>query len=179
MPVADPQPGRNSPPGALSATLPGERGAAADGERDGVEWVLRRNCCLTPRQLVVACLAVGGTALAIASLFWWMGATLVVPFACIEMLALGTALLVHARHTLDREILLLRDGRLSLQRICGGRSERVDFDAAWVRVTARCGGSLVELTGGGRQASVGRFVSPGTRVRLACELRSALRGATR
>lgn len=147
--------------------------------RISVEWVLRRNCALTPRQLTVACLAVGGVALAIASLFWWLGATLIMPFACLEMLALGMALFVHARHVLDRETLLLRDGRLSLQRVCGGRSERVEFDAASVRVMARSDGSLVELTGGGRQAVVGRLVAPALRMRLAGELRSALRGANR
>jgi uncharacterized membrane protein len=145
-------------------------------ERVSLEWVLRRNCSLSPKQLIVACFGIGGVALAIAVGFWWSGATLVVPFACIELLALGAALLVHARHALDSERLLLRDGLLVVQRVYGGRSERMEFEAAWVRVTARGKGSLVELTGGGRRAVVGRFVAPALRLRLARELRNALRG---
>jgi uncharacterized membrane protein len=178
MSVAASQPLWKPPLGVLAAAPIGEQRNEPHGGRVSVKWVLRRNCSLTPRQLVLACLGVGGIALAIASLFWWLGATLVVPFACIEVLALGTALLVHARHALDREILLLRNGCLTVQRVCGGRCEQVDFDAAWVRVTARPDGSLIELTGGGRQAVVGRFVAPGLRMRLAGELRGALRGVT-
>ena len=50
------------------------------------------------------------------------------------------------------------------------------FRAAWVRVEPRRGeGSLVELSGDGRQSFVGRYLRPEMRTPLAQELRVALR----
>ena len=68
-----------------------------------VQWLLRRNCSMTPTQLVAFYLSLCAWSLAIAGAFWWRGATLVMPFAGIEILAVGAALLVYARHAGDRE----------------------------------------------------------------------------
>ena len=73
--------------------------AVGDGS---MHWLLRRNCSMTPAQLVVFYLTLSAWSLAIAGAFWWRGATLVMPFAGIEILAVGAALLVYARHAGDR-----------------------------------------------------------------------------
>jgi uncharacterized membrane protein len=52
------------------------------------------------------------------------------------------------------------------------------FRAAWVRVEPRHGeGSLVELSGDGRQSFVGRYLRADLRTPLAQELRAALRAS--
>jgi hypothetical protein len=61
-----------------------------------VQWELRRNCSLTPKQMLGFYLGLSGVSLGIAGIFWWLGATLVMPFAWLEVLAVGVALLVHA-----------------------------------------------------------------------------------
>ena len=157
-------------------------GSFAGPDDSSVQWLLRRNCSMTPTQLVAFYLSLCAWSLAIAGAFWWSGATLVMPFAGIEILAVGAALLVYARHTGDRERMILTPGRLSVECTLGRRTDQVDFAPAWVRVEPAHGDrSLIELSGEGKRIAIGRFVRPELRRALADELRSALRrfGATR
>lgn len=140
-----------------------------------VQWDLRRNCSLTPRQMLGFYLGLSSVSLAIAGIFWWLGARLVMPFAWLEVLAVGVALLMHARHATDRESIRLQGGMLTVERACGPRTERCEFCTAWVRVSpARDDGSLIELSERGKKVVVGRFVRPELRGQLADEMRWVL-----
>jgi len=151
----------------------GTPGGAGDSS---VQWLLRRNCSMTPAQLVAFYLSLCAWSLAIAGAFWWRGATLVMPFAGIELLAVGAALLVYARHATDRERVILRPGRLTIECTLGRRTDQVEFAPAWVRVEPAHGDrSLIEVSGEGKRVAIGRFVRPELRRALADELRAALR----
>jgi uncharacterized membrane protein len=170
---------------ALISEAPGLRAAPhgplrfgrESGPPDGsVQWFLKRNCSLAPRQLLTFYASFCLLSLAIAGLFWIRGAPLVMPFAGIELLAIGCALLVYARHAADSELIRLRSGRLTVRRVNGPHVEQVEFAPAWVRVEPESSDrSLIELSGQGRRISVGRFVRPELRRQLADELRWALR----
>jgi uncharacterized membrane protein len=67
-----------------------------------VEWVLKRNCSMAPGQLFGLFLALCVVSLGIASFFWFQGAKLVMPFAWLELIAVGGAFLVYARHAADQ-----------------------------------------------------------------------------
>jgi uncharacterized membrane protein len=153
----------------FARVLPTPGGAA-------LQWVLRRNCSMSPRQMLAVFLSLSALMLLIAGFFWWHGATLVLPFAGIEILALGVALVVHARHVGDRETLTLQDGLLQVEHWRGRRVERMAFRALWVRVEPQHGDdSLVELSGQGQRMHVGRYLQRTARSALAQELRRALR----
>ena len=158
-----------------------ESGGAWPPSPDGrtpwsVQWVFKRNSSLAPRQVIWFYASLCALSLGLAIVFWLQGATMVMPFAWIEMLLVGAALLVYARHAADSErIDLLEDG-LTVENVSGSRVERVAFNPGWVRVEPRHGDrSLIELSGQGRRISVGRFVRPELRVQLADELRWSLR----
>lgn len=75
-----------------------------DGTRSpGVQWLLKRNCSVTPAQLVRLFASLCVVSLGIATLFWFQGATLVMPFAWLELVAVGLAFMVYARHARDGE----------------------------------------------------------------------------
>jgi len=151
-------------------------GRETDVGGGSVLWLLKRNCSIAPRQLLAFYASFCGLSLAIAALFWLEGALLVLPFAGIELVAVGAALLCYARHATDRETIRLHPGRLLVQRVHGARLEEVEFAPAWVRVEPRSGDrSLIELSGQGRRITVGRYVRPELRRQLADELRWALR----
>jgi uncharacterized membrane protein len=153
----------------------GQASSGAGGEWS-VEWKLKRNCSLAPRQLFGLYAVLCALSLAIASFFWWVGARMVMPFAWLELLGVGVALLAYARHAADGEAIALRDDRLTVEHASGNRRERVEFQPWWVRVEPETGdGSLVELSGQGRRIAVGRYVRPELRRQLADELRMALR----
>jgi uncharacterized membrane protein len=151
-------------------------GAESGGSERVMQWLLKRNCSVTPRQAVLFYASLCALSMAIAVMFWLQGAPLVMPFAGLEMLAVGTALLLYARHAADHESIRLAAGRLTVEHTSGRVTHRAEFVPAWVRVEPEHGdGSLVELSGQGQRIAVGRFVRPELRPQLADELRWALR----
>jgi uncharacterized membrane protein len=154
------------------ATLP-EQGAH---NREAVQWLLKRHCSLTPVQLGGFYLSLCAVSLSIAVFFWLQGATLVMLFAGAELLAVGLAFLVYARHAADVETIILQDGQLVVQLESAGRTQRAEFNREWVRVEPKGGdGSLIEVSGQGQSVQVGRHVRPELRPALAREIRFALR----
>jgi uncharacterized membrane protein len=141
-----------------------------------VQWFLRRNCSLSPAQMAVLYGALSLLSLAIGLGFWAQGATLILPFAGLEMLLLGVAFLAHARHASDGERIFLNGPALVVECESAGRLQRQEFRRDWVRVEPQASdGSLIQLSGQGRKVNVGRFVRPELRPALAQEIRRALR----
>lgn len=141
-----------------------------------VQWVFKRNSSLAPRQVMWFYASLCVLSLGLAAVFWLRGATMVMPFAWLEMAIVGIALLVYARHAADSERIRLLDDRLTVENTFGTRVERAAFNPGWVRVEPRHGDrSLIELSGQGGRIAVGRFLRPELRVQLADELRWALR----
>ncbi len=143
-----------------------------------VQWFLRRNCSVSPIQLVWLYVSLCVVSLGIGMVFWSQGATLVMPFASFELMAVGVAFVVYARHATDGERISLQEGQLVVELENAGKLERAEFQRDWVRVEPRAGdGSLIELSGRGRTIRVGRFIRPELRPLLAREIRLALRAA--
>ena len=74
--------------------------------------MLKRNCSVTPTQLGWAYGILCVVSLGIGAGFWLMGAPFVLGFAWIEVIAVGLAFLVYARHARDGEMISLRGSRL-------------------------------------------------------------------
>jgi uncharacterized membrane protein len=164
------------PIGLAPVASPLRFGRETDAGERSVQWLLKRNCSATPRQVLGFFGSLCAVSLVIAGFFWAQGATLVMPFAWAELAAVGTALVLYARHATDSESIRLQPGRLTVEHACGRHVKRVEFAPAWVRVEPEHGDrSLIELSGQGQQISVGRFVRPELRRQLADELRWALR----
>jgi len=152
------------------------RFATVSGQR--VDWRLARNCSVTPAQLGWLYLALCVVILAIASAFWMLGARLVMPFAWLEILAVGIAFVIYGRHAADGERISLQGSRLVVELETAGKLERAEFDRSRVRVEPKTGNrSLIMLSAQGRSVEVGRFVRPEQRPVLASEIRMALRAA--
>ncbi len=148
------------------------------GAPRALQWLLSRNCSISPRQLGMVYGALCAASLLIAGFFFIQGATLILAFAGLELLAVGAALLVFARHAADRETLTLVGRRLQVEQCYGRRVARTDFAAEWLSVEPAGGqGSLVELSGRGQCVRIGRHLRPELRGAFARELRLALRRA--
>lgn len=143
-----------------------------------IEWILKRNCSMAPQQLFGLFGGLCVLSMSIAGFFWAQGAKLVMPFAWLEMVAVGVALLIYARHAADQELIALSRGSLMVRHTSGNSIETVEFVPEWVIVEPVTGGkSLIELSGQGQRIEVGRFVRPELRQQLANELRRAVRVA--
>lgn len=144
----------------------------------GVPWVMRRNCSITPAQLLAVYLSLCAVSLGIGVVFFLHGATFIVGFAALELLLVGVALWVYARHVGDRETLYLVGRELDVESVAGNTVTHTRLRADWTSVEPAGGqGSLIELAGQGQRVQVGRFVRPEERSALAREIRHALRRA--
>lgn len=161
-------------------TTPSIRFAKAPGQsgqgQQAVQWLLKRNCSVTPAQLLWLYVSLCVVSLGIAGFFWVQGATMVMPFAWLELVVVGAAFRVYARHATDGERIVLQGSQLVVELESAGRLERAEFNREWVRVEPKNGdGSLIEVSGQGRSVRVGRHVRPELRPALAREIRHALR----
>ncbi len=142
------------------------------------QWFLRRNCSVTPRQLAWIYLSLCAVSLGLGVMFWLLGATLVLPIAWLELMLVGAAFLVYARHATDGETIRLDDGQLVIEQESAGRLSRCEFRREWVRVEpGAADNSLIELSAHGRKVHIGRYVRSELRSVLASEIRMALRSA--
>lgn len=150
------------------------RFATVSGQR--IDWRLVRNCSVTPAQLGWMYLSLCVVSLGIATFFWVLGARLVMPFAWLEIVAVGIAFAMYGRHAADGERISLQGSRLVVELETAGKLERAEFDRSWVRVEPKTGDrSLITLSAQGRSVDVGRYVRPELRPALASEIRMALR----
>src|SRR6185369_10228620 len=139
--------------------MPVFRFATVQGQN--VHWFLKRNCSVTPAQLGWLYASLCVVSLGIGTFFWFQGAVLILPFAGLELAAVGAAFLVYARHATDGETISLQGRRLVVELESAGHLQRAEFDRDWVRVEPGADDrSLIELSGRGARVNVGRYLRP-------------------
>jgi uncharacterized membrane protein len=143
-------------------------------------WFMKRNCSFTPKQVGLFYLSMVCFSSLITAYFWWQGAWMVIPFSVIELLVLGIALLIYARHARDYEKITLQDSELLIEVNLGNRLTQYRWNAPWVRVKDPESlkdqkKDLITLEMGTQSISVGQFILAEKRADLAKELRQALR----
>jgi uncharacterized membrane protein len=142
-----------------------------------IAWSFKRNCSISPAQLLQVFAMLGAVSLGVAGFFWAQGAVLVLPFACLEIAVLGIAFVVYARHATDAEVATLEGDWLVVQLETAGKVEHMRFPRASVRVEPlEDEANLIELTARDMRLCFGRHVRSEWRPMVAQEMRLALRG---
>ena len=160
--------GESSPAGSR------QQGSTAIGAH---EWLLKRNCSLSPAQLATWFGLLASLSLLIALAFAMMGAWLVVPFAVLEISALGLAFFMFGRHAADYERIVAQPGKLTIETSLGPRVDRIEQRADWFRVEySGRPRDLVQVVTARQALPVGRFAPASARPLLASELSRAFTG---
>ncbi len=141
------------------------------------DWMLRRNCSITPRQLGWAYLAICLSSGMVALGFTLQGAWYVMAFAVMELGAVGAAFVIFGRHASDRERIALSGADLLVEVVEAERVRRIDLDARRASVDVPARNALVRIRSAGKTVEVGRFVPDAQRRQFARELSVALRQA--
>lgn len=149
---------------------------AADAEPVLEDWLIKRNCSVSPRQFVLFYVSLVVISLAIAAMWMWRGAWLVMPFTGIELLAVGVAFAIYARHAVDYERIRLFPHRLVIERMNAERLTQIEFNPRWVRVepgaTPR---DPIRLVSRGQTVVIGQHLAQYQRAQFADALRVSLR----
>lgn len=141
------------------------------------EWILKRNCSMSPGQLARAYAALCVASLVVASYFAFRGAWLVPVFSALELAAVAVAFIYFGRHATDREHVALTDSGLLVELVQAERVRQYRMDPQRTRVALpvlRHG--LIGLESNGKRVEVGRFVSERKRREFARELSRELTG---
>jgi uncharacterized membrane protein len=146
------------------------------------ECTLQRNCSMTPRQVARAYALLCTLSLSVALAFLLQGFWMVLAFSLLELGCVGLALLLYARHALDRERISLSSDCLLVECVQAEVRSQSRLDPLRTRVLtgaeAAAAGSrraLITLESRGVRVEVGRFVNDAQRRQVARELRHALR----
>lgn len=140
------------------------------------DWLMKRNCSVSPRQFVWFYVSLALSALAVALLLVVNGAWLVAPFTGVELVALGVAFVIHARHAIDYERIRLFPNRLVIEQMNAERLTRFEFNPRWVRVEQDASPrDLITLVSRGQTVVVGQHLAHHRRAPFANELRISLR----
>jgi uncharacterized membrane protein len=143
------------------------------------ECTLQRNCSMTPRQVARAYGVLCTLSLAVALAFFLHGVWIVLAFSLLELSCVGLALLLYARHALDRERIALSSDCLLVECVQAEVHSQALLDPLWTRVLTTTDATarrhLITLESRGVRVEVGRFVNEAQRRQVARELRLALR----
>jgi uncharacterized membrane protein len=133
---------------------------------------LKRNCSMSPAGLAIVFVALAVLVLAIGAGFALAGAWLILPFAGLEVLLLGAAFVLYARHAADYERIDLDGARLTVEVADAERIARYELDARRARVCVEK--ERVVLRGAKEELELGRHLDAAARVELAAELEKRL-----
>jgi uncharacterized membrane protein len=143
------------------------------------DWTMKRNCSVSPRQFMCFYASLAVVSITIAVLQLINGAWLVLPFTGIELVVVGGAFAIYARHAVDYERIRLYPNRLVIEQVSADKLSQFEFNPRWVRVepgaTPR---DPVRLVSRGQSVAVGLHLPQYRRAQFARELRVWLtRGA--
>jgi uncharacterized membrane protein len=139
------------------------------------EWLVRRNCSLTPHQTVAVWAALLALSLAVGLFFAWQGAWYVLAFSALEMAAVTTAFIVYSRHATDCDRIVYEDGVLSVEKMRGGRVSTIELDPHGLRIIAPARRrDPIRLVARGITVDIGTWLPEEPRRALARELRKEL-----
>jgi uncharacterized membrane protein len=145
---------------------------------DRREWVLSRNCSISPRQLALAYAALCAMSLTIATFFTLRGAWYILGFAIVELSAVAWAFLSCGRHATDREHIELVNDCLVVELIEVEQVRQFRLNPRRTRVELpESRGDLIGLEANGTRVEVGRFLTEWKRREFARELKRALASA--
>ena len=91
-------------------------------------WQMRRNCSLTPKQLLMFYIALVCLSLIVATGFFLAGVWVISIFTAIELCAVTIGFLIYCRHALDSETIEIEDKRLLIKKCIGHKETLYEFN---------------------------------------------------
>lgn len=177
---------------AVGLDAAGGDGAARDACASGpaaFEFVLRRNCSLSPRGLIAVFSSLVVLSFAFGAGFAALGAWMILPFAGVELLALAAAFVVYAAHAVDGERVRVAGDVLTVEVTQGSRSWAHTFPTPSVRLVWEAeaapgrrgwaGQRRLYLVSRGHALEVARHLGAQRRAGFELEVRAALVRARR
>ena len=145
-------------------------------KKTSMQWLFKKNCSFTPKQVGIFYLAQSTLSLIVASFFLYQGVWLILPFTLLELAVLAIALLIYARHATDYERIDIRQGELLVETSNAGKVMQFVFNPSWVRVDSVLNSQkLISINYQGQVLEIGRFIHVSLRKNFLIEFAQVLR----
>jgi uncharacterized membrane protein len=122
-------------------------------------WKMRRNCALTPNQLLKFYLALVCLSVSVATGFLFAGVKIILIFTAIELTAVTIGFLVYCRHALDFEEIEISGTRLVVRKFIAYKETVMKFNTRWARLSQPNEYEKVFfIAQNGRRVEIGQFL---------------------
>jgi uncharacterized membrane protein len=122
-------------------------------------WQMRRNCALTPKQLLQFYIALVCLSLIVAAGFFLAGVWVIPIFTTLELSAVTVGFLIYCRHALDCETIEIEGKRLLVKKFIGYKETIYEFNTQWAKIELPMETSKVfHISQSGLRVELGQFV---------------------
>ena len=97
-------------------------------------WQMRRNCALTPKQLLQFYIVLVCLSLIVAGGFFLAGVWVIPIFTALELSAVTLGFLIYCRHALDSETIEIEGKRLIVKKFIGYKETVHEFNTQWAKI---------------------------------------------
>jgi uncharacterized membrane protein len=97
-------------------------------------WQMRRNCALTPKQLLQFYIALVCLSLIVATGFLLAGIWVIPIFTALELSAVTIGFLIYCRHALDCETIEINGNRLIVRKFISYKEAVYEFNTQWAKI---------------------------------------------
>jgi uncharacterized membrane protein len=140
----------------------------------GYEFYLKRNCSISPALLAIIFIFLGFISILIGIIFYFFGATLILPFSFLEVLALVAAYFYNALHANDFERLSVDSKSIYFESKVGLKYREENFLKSLARILPSDHHNLIHLSQGQRNIHFGKHIHTRYRSLLEIEIKRAL-----
>lgn len=139
-------------------------------------WQMRRNCALTPKQLLKFYIALICLSLIVATGFFLAGVWMIPIFTSLELTAVTIGFLIYCRHALDFEMIEVEGTRLIVKKFIGYKETLYEFNTKWAKIDPPIEGSKIfHISQSGLRVELGQFLRIEQQLTLIAQLRVYLR----
>ncbi|QWD59686.1 DUF2244 domain-containing protein [Polynucleobacter sp. MWH-UH35A] len=124
-------------------------------------WQMRRNCALTPKQLLKFYVALLCLSVAVATGFFLAGVWVILIFTALELSAVTLGFLIYCRHALDSETIEIDGKRLTIKKFIGYKETVYEFNTQWAKIESPLPGSKTfHISQSKLRVELGQFLRP-------------------
>lgn len=139
-------------------------------------WQMRRNCALTPKQLLQFYIALVCLSLIVASGFWLAGVWMIPIFTALELSAVTIGFLIYCRHALDNEVIEVDGKRLIVKKFIGYQERIYEFNTQWAKIEQPVeGAKTFHIRQSELRVELGQFLRHEQQLALIAQVRACLR----
>lgn len=138
-------------------------------------WQMKRNCALTPKQLLKFYVVLVCLSLIVATGFFLAGVWVIPIFTALELTAVTIGFLIYCRHALDYETIEIIDHRLIVKKFIGYKESIYEFNTQWAKIEPPIDGQKVFfISQSDKRVELGQFLRQEQQLPLISSLRAHL-----